>query len=115
MEEESADFLLTAISDPLMQQASLDDGGGNINLESDEKRPLARRRKTDGVAGPGAAKKREGEKTGSDPPPRKRKALCRSDKEGQFSADQVNLGKSLSADRRSQAKTVVPKGQGDRG
>jgi Mn-containing catalase len=33
-EEESADFLLTAISDPLIQQASLDDLGAAVNLES---------------------------------------------------------------------------------
>jgi Mn-containing catalase len=33
-EEESADFLLTAISDPLLQQASLDDLGAAVNLES---------------------------------------------------------------------------------
>jgi len=31
-EEESTDFLLTAISDPLIQQASLDDVGANVNL-----------------------------------------------------------------------------------
>lgn len=39
----------------------------------------------------------------------------RRDKDGQFTSDQVNVGKSLSADRRSKSKTVVPKGQGDRG
>ena len=33
-EEETADFLLTAISDPLIQQASLDDLGAAVNLES---------------------------------------------------------------------------------
>ena len=37
------------------------------------------------------------------------------DKDGQFSSDQVNVGKSLSAGRPSKAKTIVPKGQGDRG
>jgi len=31
-EEESTDFLLTAISDPLIQQAALDDVGANVNL-----------------------------------------------------------------------------------
>jgi Mn-containing catalase len=31
-EEESADFLLTTISKPLMQEASLGDMGGNVNL-----------------------------------------------------------------------------------
>jgi len=33
-EEESADFLLTAISDPLLQQAAIEDGGDSINLEA---------------------------------------------------------------------------------
>lgn len=33
-EEESADFLLTAISNPLIQQATLDDQGAKVNLES---------------------------------------------------------------------------------
>ena len=33
-EEESTDFLLTAIADPLVQQAALDDLGGGVNLES---------------------------------------------------------------------------------
>lgn len=32
-EEESADFLLTAISDPIIQQISLDDAGVMVNLE----------------------------------------------------------------------------------
>ena len=32
-EEESADFLLTAIADPLIQQASLDDLGSDVNLD----------------------------------------------------------------------------------
>jgi hypothetical protein len=43
------------------------------------------------------------------------KRYVRRDQDGQFTTDQVNVGKSLSADRRSKAKTVVPKGQGDRG
>jgi Mn-containing catalase len=33
-EEESTDFLLSAISEPLIQQASLDDAGASVNLES---------------------------------------------------------------------------------
>jgi len=33
-EEESTDFLLTMISDPLLQQLSLDDAGANVNLET---------------------------------------------------------------------------------
>ena len=43
------------------------------------------------------------------------KRYVRRDKEGHFSADQVNVGRSLSADRRRKSKTIVPKGQGDRG
>lgn len=35
--------------------------------------------------------------------------------DGQFTTDQASVGKSLAADRRKKAKTVVPKGQGDRG
>jgi hypothetical protein len=34
---------------------------------------------------------------------------------GQFTENQVDVGKSLAADRRTKSKTVVPKGQGDRG
>ena len=41
-EEEAADFLLTSISDPLIQQAAIEDGGTNVNLESVEKRGPAR-------------------------------------------------------------------------
>ena len=49
-EEETTDFLLTAISDPLIQQASLDDLGANVNLESvngreREKTTASRRKK----------------------------------------------------------------------
>jgi hypothetical protein len=36
-------------------------------------------------------------------------------KQGKFSTRQRNVGRSLSADRRSKAKTVVKKGEGDRG
>ncbi len=43
------------------------------------------------------------------------KRYARRDKEGQFTQDQVAVGKSLAADRRTKSKTVVPKGQGDRG
>lgn len=48
-------------------------------------------------------------------PPSNDKRYIRRDKEGQFTANQGNVGKSLSADRRSKSKTIVPKGQGDRG
>jgi len=41
-EEESSDFLLTAISDPLLQQAAIEDAGSNVNLENVEKRGPAR-------------------------------------------------------------------------
>jgi Mn-containing catalase len=33
-DEESADFLLTTVAKPLLQEALLDDLGGNVNLES---------------------------------------------------------------------------------
>jgi len=36
-------------------------------------------------------------------------------KEGKFSKNQVGVGRSLAADRRSKAKRVVKKGEGDRG
>jgi len=50
-DEESTDFLLTAISDPLLQQAALEDIGGDVNLESvpsdrTEKQPPRRQRKS---------------------------------------------------------------------
>jgi len=41
-EEESSDFLLTAIAHPLIQQAAIEDGGKNINLANTEKRGPAR-------------------------------------------------------------------------
>ena len=43
------------------------------------------------------------------------KRYVRRDAEGRFTEDQVDVGRSLSADQRSQAKRVVPKGQGDKG
>jgi Mn-containing catalase len=46
-EEESADFLLTAISDPLIQQLTLEDAGADLNLENVEKRPPSRRKKAE--------------------------------------------------------------------
>lgn len=42
------------------------------------------------------------------------KRYVRRDSEGRFNKE-VDLGKSLSADRRSKAKTVAKKGDGDRG
>jgi len=36
-------------------------------------------------------------------------------KTGKFSSRQTDIGRSLSADRRSKAKTIVKKGKGDRG
>jgi len=47
-EEENSDFLLTAIADPLIQQAAIEDGGNNINLENVEKRGPARAAKKAG-------------------------------------------------------------------
>jgi hypothetical protein len=43
------------------------------------------------------------------------KRYVRRDENGQFTDSQVNVGRSLAADRRSKSKTVAPKGQGDRG
>jgi hypothetical protein len=43
------------------------------------------------------------------------KRFVRRNKDGQFTSDQVNVGKSLAADRRQKAKTTVKKGDGDRG
>jgi hypothetical protein len=36
-------------------------------------------------------------------------------KKGKFTSKQVDVGRSLAADRRSKSKTVVKKGEGDRG
>ena len=43
------------------------------------------------------------------------KRYVRRDENGQFTEDQVDVGRSLSADQRSESKTVSKKGQGDRG
>ncbi|HKH90587.1 MAG TPA: hypothetical protein VKA54_02225 [Gemmatimonadaceae bacterium] len=43
------------------------------------------------------------------------KRFARRDEGGRFTEDQSDVGRSLSADRRSKSKTVVPKGMGDRG
>lgn len=43
------------------------------------------------------------------------KRYIRRDARGRFTTDQVEVGRSLAADRRTKAKTVAPKGQGDRG
>jgi hypothetical protein len=36
-------------------------------------------------------------------------------KKGKFTGQQSNVGRSLASDRRSKAKTIVKKGEGDRG
>jgi hypothetical protein len=36
-------------------------------------------------------------------------------KKGKFATRQTDVGRSLAADRRSKAKTIVKKGEGDRG
>lgn len=43
------------------------------------------------------------------------KRYVRRDAEGQFTEDQVDVGKSLSADNNQHSKKEVPKGQGDKG
>ncbi len=46
-EEESTDFLLTAISDPLIQQLTLNDMGADTNLDSDDRKtPAGKGRRT---------------------------------------------------------------------
>ena len=43
------------------------------------------------------------------------KRYIRRDAEGHFTEDQVDVGRSLSADRKHDAKHKAPPGQGDRG
>jgi hypothetical protein len=43
------------------------------------------------------------------------KRYVRRSKQGTFTSRQVSVGRSLAADRRSKAKRVVKKGEGDRG
>lgn len=43
------------------------------------------------------------------------KRYIRRDDAGHFTADQVDVGRSLSQDARTHSKTVVEKGQGDKG
>ncbi|HEX8243351.1 MAG TPA: hypothetical protein VF541_07640 [Longimicrobium sp.] len=43
------------------------------------------------------------------------KRYVRRDAQGRFTDDQVDVGRSLAADRRQHAKTKAPRGQGDRG
>jgi len=43
------------------------------------------------------------------------KRYVRRDRHGRFTADQVDVGRALAEDRRHHAKTVAPRGQGDRG
>ena len=43
------------------------------------------------------------------------KRYVRRDEQGRFTDDQVDVGRSLAADRRQHAKTKAPRGQGDRG
>jgi hypothetical protein len=43
------------------------------------------------------------------------KRYTRRDAAGRFTEEQTNVGRSLSADKRTKSKTTVPKGMGDRG
>jgi hypothetical protein len=56
-----------------------------------------------------ATKKRELVDTGTD------KRFVRRDGQGEFSKDQVDVGKSSAADQRQHSKTPAKPGQGDRG
>lgn len=55
------------------------------------------------------AGKRELIDTGTD------RRYIRRDERGRFTSDQVDVGRSLAADRRRDAKNDAPRGQGDRG
>ena len=46
--------------------------------------------------------------------PKGSKRFVRRNRQGEFKKE-VDVGRSLAADRRTHAKTKVPKGQGDRG
>jgi hypothetical protein len=56
-----------------------------------------------------AEKKRELVDTGTD------KRYVRRDSHGRFTTDQVDVGRSLAADRRQHSETPAKRGQGDRG
>ena len=43
------------------------------------------------------------------------KRFIRRDEQGHFTEDQVDVGRSLTADRRREAQHEAPRGQGDRG
>jgi len=43
------------------------------------------------------------------------KRYSRRSESGQFTRDQADIGRSLGADRKTRAKKIVPKGQGDKG
>lgn len=43
------------------------------------------------------------------------KRYIRRNEEGEFTTEQVDVGRSLAADNNQRAETIVPKGQGDRG
>ena len=47
--------------------------------------------------------------------PKGQKRYARRAREGQLTSRQVEVGRSLKRDRRSKAKTVTKKGEGDRG
>ncbi len=51
------------------------------------------------------------EKIGTGP----RARYVRRDEQGRFTTEQVGVGRSLAADRRTKAKTTAKSGQGDRG
>jgi hypothetical protein len=51
------------------------------------------------------------EKIGTGPAAR----FVRRDDNGRFTSDQVGVGRSVAADRRTKAKTTAKPGQGDRG
>lgn len=65
---------------------------------------------TDGMEHKGTGKREEIETGRGD-----EKRYIRRDEDGHFTDDQVDVGRSLTADRRQHAKHEAPKGEGDRG
>lgn len=62
-EEKSSDFLLTAIADPILQQLSLDEEGGGVNLESVNGTELnGAASETNGAAKAGSKRKKAGQR-----------------------------------------------------
>ncbi len=78
------------------------------------KKPAVKKAPPKSAAKKSAPKKAPARKRELMEPHKGDKRYVRRDAAGQFK-DVVDVGRSLAADRRSHAKKIVPKGQGDRG